>query len=176
MENTGQEAIDGTKHTAFANAFAERAFVYSTLEAILRRAAQDNKDITVKEILDDPRIKNNNIIWWRIRDALRVLENRQFVVVSAVGRSKFFRWNLKAEPFTMDILLRRTAARKPSKPTATKTEETKTEDIKATFPAVRQELLPAETATPDQLELVFSGVTVVVGRNAQTGRLRIVIE
>lgn len=147
-----------------SNALSQLARMYQRIELILRDGTLQNNGITVSELNKTQAINDIKKSDHQVRDILLTLVKKGFVNkvrATAYSREVFYKWNESAPPFVFGMVMARKANTKPSIVTNTKPDS-----------AVIQQV--AKIA--QEIELQIGGVTVIVGRNPTTGRLRIIVE
>lgn len=130
---------------------AQVALMYKMIEQHLREQKMSMTELNARA---DIAAKARSS--YQVRDMVKTLLRRNYILEEGVGKNKVFSWNTAAPPFTLRLLHERTGTRTPS--------EVKTV---RTLPVTRKS---------DEVELAFGDTLVILGRNKASGRLRIVIE
>ncbi len=150
---------------ANANALKETARLYGALEDHLRWAAKENKPRTIVEICEHFDFNNFGFKSPQVSKIIHVLAAKSFVTASrrlgTPNAGGCYVWNLDAPPFLFAEKASRKAERAPSAPIVTNVSN----PVATQLAKIAQEV-----------EIAMGGVTVIVGRNPKTGRIRITID
>ena len=157
------------------NAMTQQFIMYSTLEAVLRKAVLNNKPLSLLEIRNAKEVKHIEKNAWEVRDRLKALTKKGFVnCIDTPGQTLKWTWNTNAVPLTQAQMNRNMPSKRYVQPSEVKVVKPEVDvpikiQTDAKFKADVDELLP-------ELELVIQGLTLTISKNPLTGRPRIVIE
>jgi hypothetical protein len=140
------------------------------MEEVLKEAARTQSPATIRDVWENPAVKEVAKNEIQIRDKLRTLHENNLIVKvtvpsSQTGDKKYrvgFYWR-DMDKTSMDL-----ASLRPRTPAPAYIPPA--QEVDATQPVKH----PVKVSR--EIELVVDGLTVIVGKNQQTGRLRIVIE
>jgi hypothetical protein len=135
------------------NPMAQLAKVYKIVEERLRRATNDNAPISMAQLLEKPDLQDAMKNADQVRHTVKTMTDKGFVIKIGTFVNAKYKWNPNAGPFTLETKTARLAQKTPSEVKITKKEP-----------------------TPREIELVIDDVTIVVGKNPATGRIRVIIE
>jgi hypothetical protein len=146
--------------TTINNPVAQLAHLYNLLETELRRRSLPVNPISLKEL--NEKFQQETKSPWQIRDCISTFKKKGHLTTTFDGKTVLYMWNVLSDPFIFGKRTLNKIRTQPSKPTVT-------DDLKATGYC---------TFKPSQkdIELIFEQTLVIVGRNLQTGRIRITIE
>lgn len=145
------------EHNGNGSQMRQGLVLFHQLELVLRQAAKDQIPLTVRDIYDTPAIKGVAKGELQVRDKIKTLHEHNLLVKVTVAESK--------------------AGDKRARIGYMWRDETKTVESLGRHGRTAKVTPPHEKPiTAKDIELVVGGVTIVVGRNEETGRLRIVIE
>jgi hypothetical protein len=149
------------------NQLSQIALLYQLIEAHLRRAATSNMPMTFDELHAQGDINACAKNEAQIKDCVRSLALKGFIITAkrpTNGTPKNeMMWNLKAEPFIWGERKRRKMKEQPSK------------SVGVAIPILPMSK-PRTIKPVGDIELLFGDTLIVIGRNVETGRMRIVLE
>ena len=131
--------------------------LYHQLELVLRRAAVEKRPMTVRDIYEVPDVKAVSRNELQVRDKIKTLMDNNFLTKVTVAESQGGDKRGKIGYYWKDE------------------EKTIEKDFKT--PRANVQRVEEEPQAPNKdIELVFNDVTIIIGKNPETGRIRIVIE
>lgn len=138
--------------------------LYHQLETALRKAAVEKRPMTVRDIYEVPDVKAVARNELQVRDKIKTLMDNNFLTKVTVAESQGgdkrgkigYYWKDEEKTIEKDFKTPRANVHRVE-------EEAQVRDIE------RQ-------AQSKDIELVFNDVTIIIGKNPETGRIRIVIE
>lgn len=145
-----------------ANAMNQLIRLYSAVELTLRHATTQNAPQTMAELKTSPRLTEVATNPSQIASAIETLVRQGYAHSEGERVNRRYKWadmNKTYTPTKRQIKAAETQAHKPVDP--------------------RKEGVMVQAMSPTihrEVELVISGVTIVVGKNPETGRPRINIE
>lgn len=131
--------------------------LYHQLEVVLRKAAAEKRPMTVRDIYEVPDVKAVARNELQVRDKIKTLMDNNFLTKVTVAESQGGDKRGKIGYYWKDE------------------EKTIEKDFKT--PRANVSRVEEEPQAPvKDIELVFNDVTIIIGKNPETGRIRIVIE
>ena len=131
--------------------------LYHQLEVVLRKAATEKRPMTVRDIYEVPNVKAVARNELQVRDKIKTLMDNNFLTKVTVAESQGGDKRGKIGYYWKDE------------------EKTIEKDFKT--PRANVQRVEEEPQAPNKdIELVFNDVTIIIGKNPETGRIRIVIE
>jgi hypothetical protein len=136
--------------------------LYAAIELVMRKALELNTPLTMAGIKAVQDIQAAAKTHHQIRDAVINLLDKGYVVAEGSRLERRYKWKEGAESFSPSKAQVTAMSKRPGKVTDPMPDNVVTQ---AAAPLVSQEV-----------ELVVAGVTIIVSKNAATGRPRITIE
>jgi hypothetical protein len=144
-----------------SNAMTQVAKIYQHLERLLRQGAADGYPRSVKDlsfkVSETTEVKNP----LQVPAAIRNLNKRGHLTEVEVDDQKMYTWNLKSPPFLLAEKKIAKASKLPSKVEVIKTPNA---------------VVTSMAQIAKEVELVMGDISVIIGRNPTTGRVRITID
>lgn len=131
--------------------------LYHQLEVVLRKAAVEKRPMTVRDIYEVPDVKAVARNELQVRDKIKTLMDNNFLTKVTVAESQGGDKRGKIGYYWKDE------------------EKTMEKDFKTPRANVHRAEEETQAQSKD-IELVFNDVTIIIGKNPETGRIRIVIE
>lgn len=149
------------------NPLTQLARMYALIEGALRF-----KIHTIEELRNLPEIKAAEKSTWQVADIVRTLYRKGHLIQGNRDKTTLcYSWDTDSPPFIFKSKQRKQATKAPSKPTIIKP-NSPNGPISPISP-INQTAFQIPTK---EIELVFDGTIVVIGKNPETGRIRITIE
>jgi len=158
------------------NPVSQLALLYKAIEERLRWAAAAKTPFTITELEQTESIKSIAKSPWQVRGLVLTLAGKNFI--KNVGRRTGkgspieYEWNLKAEPFILGKRIQKAIVTTPSSVVCTKTD---IEKPAAMAEKVIQQPV-VETKPAHDIEVAFGNTLIIIGKNPETGRIRVTIE
>lgn len=130
--------------------------LFHALEVALRRVAEEKSPMTIRDLHDIPAVKQVSRGELQVRDKVKTLLDKGLLTKVTVAESQ--------------------AGDKRGRIGFYWRDPEKTSDLVKVRNGKKHETVPVPVPTDKNIELVINGMTIVVGKNPETGRLRIVIE
>ena len=157
---------------ATSNQMTQIAQMYNLLEANLRLAATNQYTMTLQELNEVSAIKELVKSKWQVRDLVTKTLARRGHVIETIRQGKpnvkEYIWDLSSPPFMLSLRQTTKAVKKPSQPTVIKPAPEPSQSTNATIKSLAK--------ITQEVEVVMGDITVVIGRNPKTGRIRIIID
>lgn len=168
------------------NQISQTVRLYGLVEDHLRRAATTKQPMTLNELLAQGDIAQVALKGKEsLKDCIKVLVRRGNVIVSrrdvrSLGRhggpfENQHLWDLESPPFQVGVRKQKQAKVQPSE-VQNVTPKVVSVLEKSAPGNVGMYELAASSKTAKEVELVLGGVSIIIGKNPDTGRLRIILE
>jgi len=138
-------------------AIQQQMALFHHLENELRKAAQDKTPLTVRDLWERPEVNAVAKTETQVRDKVKTLLENHLLTKVTVAESQGGDKRGRIGYYWRDL-------------------QKTSDDLNIRKMQSRQEPKHAPMIVNKDVELVVNGITVVVGKNPETGRLRIVIE
>lgn len=155
------------------NPMAQAAKMYSMIEAHLRRAAADNKPLSLYDLRKKEDIKATEKDNSQVKLILKYLRKNNYITSQGHTTNTSYMWNLEAPPFVLPVRLAQQAPREPSEVRAHVPEQ-----LEQAWSQPGEAPRAAKVVVPksDEVELVVNGNVIIIGVNPATGRPRITLD